>query len=97
MLEKYPHIESVFVHVEPQKSGPETVIIPVDEKKGFDARVAGQFGKAGYFIVIHIDQDRMKIDSYIDNSSLDKKGPIGLHAVKKSQIPGQPGVCLSNR
>lgn len=82
LLEKYPRIESVFVHVEPEKESIKTAVIPVAEKNGLDALLFDEFGKAPYFMRLKIDMDHVEIESYIKNQSLNKKGNIGLNAVK---------------
>lgn len=82
LLEKYPRIESVFIHVEPEKESIKAAVIPVGEKKGLDALLFDEFGKAPYFMRLKIERDQVEIESYIINQSLNKKGHIGLDAVK---------------
>jgi cation diffusion facilitator family transporter len=82
LLTKYENIESVFVHVEPEKETIETAVIPVQDKNGLDSRLHKYFGRAPYFIVLNIGHDSMEIESYLANDFLDKKGHVGVNVVK---------------
>lgn len=82
LLEKYQSIESVFVHIEPEKESIKAAVIPVEGKKGLDALLFDEFGKAPYFMRLKIDRDHVEIESYIENQYLNEKTHIGLNAAK---------------
>ncbi|WP_300461563.1 cation diffusion facilitator family transporter [Desulfobacula sp.] len=82
LLLEYQTIESVFIHVEPEKERLKKVVIPVHDKNGLDSRLHPQFGRAPYFIMLNLSQGGVEIDSYLDNAFLDKKGHVGLNVVK---------------
>ncbi|MCD4722609.1 MAG: cation diffusion facilitator family transporter [Desulfobacula sp.] len=82
LLTEYENIESVFIHVEPEKEIIETAIIPVQDKDGLESRLHPHFGKAPYFIILNLGNGRIDIDSYVVNEFLDKKGHIGLNVAK---------------
>jgi len=67
LLTEYENIESVFIHVEPEKE-----IVEIDP----------HFGKAPYFIILNLDNGRIDIDSCMGNEFLDKRGHIGLNVAK---------------
>ena len=82
LLTEYENIESVFIHVEPEKEIVRTVMIPVQDKNGLESRLCQHFGKAPYFIIVKLGNDRIEIDSYLANEFLGKKGHIGLNIAK---------------
>lgn len=82
LLTKYENIESVFVHVEPEKETIETAVIPVQDKNGLDSRLHKHFGRAPYFIILNLGHGSMEIESYLANDFLDKKGHVGVNVVK---------------
>jgi len=82
LLAEYKDIESVFIHVEPEKKNIETAVIPVQDKNGLESRLHRHFGKAPWFIILNLGNGRVDIDSYLENEFLDKKGHIGLSIVK---------------
>ena len=82
LLSEYETIESVFIHVEPEKEKLKKVVIPVHDKNGLDSRLHQQFGRAPYFIILNLSLGGIEIDSYLDNAFLDKKGHVGLNVVK---------------
>jgi cation diffusion facilitator family transporter len=82
LLSEYETIDSVFIHVEPEKERLKKVVIPVHDKNGLDSRLHQQFGRAPYFIILNLSQCKVEIDSYLDNAFLDKKGHVGLNVVK---------------
>ncbi len=96
LLEKYQSIESVFVHVEPEKGLSDMSVIPVGEKKGLEARLFEQFGKAPYFMMLRMDGDPVEIESYLENQYLENKGHIGLNVVK-SILDSPIGVVFVSR
>ncbi|MCD4675600.1 MAG: cation diffusion facilitator family transporter [Desulfobacula sp.] len=82
LLTEYENIESVFIHVEPEKEIVETAVIPIQDKNGLESKLHQHFGRAPYFIIVNLGKERIDIDSYIVNDFLDKKGHIGLSVVK---------------
>lgn len=82
LLTTYDQIESVFIHVEPERKSNETAVIPVLDKKGLESRLYKHFGRAPYFMILNLGNGRIEIDTYITNDFLDKKGHIGLNVVK---------------
>jgi predicted Fe-Mo cluster-binding NifX family protein len=82
LLNQYQNIESVFIHVEPQKETIKTAAIPVQDKNGLDSKLHGYFGRAPYFIIVKLINGQVSFDRYLSNEFLDKKGHIGLNIVK---------------
>jgi len=82
LLTEHETIDSVFIHVEPEKETIETAMIPVQDKNGLESRPHPHFGKAPYFMILSLGNDRIDIESYLENEFLDKKGHIGLNVAK---------------
>ena len=82
LLTEYENIESVFIHVEPEKEIVEIAAIPVQDKNGLESKLHQHFGKAPYFIILNLGNGRIDIDSYMENEFLDKRGHIGLNVAK---------------
>ncbi|MCP3873390.1 MAG: cation diffusion facilitator family transporter [Desulfobacteraceae bacterium] len=82
LLTEFKNIASVFIHVEPEQEKVKTAVIPVQKKKGLESRLHSNFGRAPYFMIVKLSDDRIDIDSFIDNDFLDGKGHIGLNVVK---------------
>ncbi|MBC2703317.1 cation diffusion facilitator family transporter [Desulfobacula sp.] len=82
LLTEYENIESVFIHVEPEKEIVEIAAIPVQDKNGLESKLHPHFGKAPYFIILNLDNGRIDIDSCMGNEFLDKRGHIGLNVAK---------------
>jgi cation diffusion facilitator family transporter len=77
-----PHVESVFVHVEPARDGMLSALIPVKECNGLQSRVHGHFGRAPYFILVRLNADEVVIEDFYFNEYLGEKKFIGLKVVK---------------
>lgn len=77
-----PHVESVFVHVEPARNGMLSALIPVKECNGLQSRVHGHFGRAPYFILVRLNQDEVVIEDFYFNEFRGEKKFIGLKVVK---------------
>lgn len=77
-----PHVESVFVHVEPLRDELRTVIVPVAEIKGLQSRVHGHFGRAPYFILLRLNEHEVEIVDFYFNEFLDEPKLIGLKVIK---------------
>lgn len=77
-----PHVESVFVHVEPARDGMLSALIPVQECNGLQSRVHAHFGRAPYFILVRFDENEVEIEDFYFNEHLGEKKFIGLKVVK---------------
>ena len=82
IISEHKHIESVFVQVEPSTQKIITAIIPVTEIKGLDSKVYGHFGRAPYFVILKIENNKVEIEDFYLNEFLDRKQHIGLNVVK---------------
>lgn len=82
LLTEYGEIESVFIHMEPEKERIEIAAIPIQDKIGLESRLHDHFGRAPCFILVHLSNESIEVDSYMENEFLDKKGHIGLSVVK---------------
>ena len=81
-FEKYEHIESVFIHMEPAKEKPVSAIFPVRDIKGLDSKVYGHFGRAPYYIILKLDDKNITIEDFYYNEFLKEKTHIGLKVIK---------------
>jgi cation diffusion facilitator family transporter len=91
--ERYPRIESVFVHTEPSKGKAPTAIIPVKDMKGLDSAVHGHFGRAPYFIVVRIDSEGLEIEDFYHNEFLDEPEKVHI-GVKVARVIIRHGIRL---
>jgi len=82
IIKNYRHIESVFVHVEPSKEKTVSVIIPVKDINGLDSKVHGHFGRAPYFIILHLSNSHVDIEDFYYNEFLKEKKHIGVKVIK---------------
>lgn len=57
ILRHHPHVESVFVHVEPAREQTLRAIIPVESLEGLGSRVFGHFGRSRFFAVVRYRLD----------------------------------------
>ncbi len=73
IMDTFPNIESVYVHVEPGRGETTLAIIPVKDINGLDSRVYGHFGRAPYFIVVKIGRDTVDIVDFYYNEYLGQK------------------------
>lgn len=78
----YSEIESIFVHVEPSKKNTVLAIIPVEDMNGLESKTHGHFGRAPYFIILKIHEDRADIEDFYLNEFLDKEMHIGVKVIK---------------
>lgn len=83
MFKAYDSVESVFVHVEPDKTQATRAVIPVSDKMGLDSKVHGHFGRAPLFLVATLNRHDTEVEGYYENDYLTEKGHIGLKVVKK--------------
>ncbi len=79
---KHNSVESVFVHAEPSQKEEIRAIVPVTELKGMDSKIYDHFGRAPYFAILNIQQEKVSIEDFYLNEFLDRKKHIGLHVVK---------------
>ena len=82
ITKNYEHIESVFVHVEPLKEESFSAFIPVKEVNGLESRVHGHFGRAPYFVILHVGKNDVEIEDFYANEFLDEQKQIGLKVAK---------------
>lgn len=78
--EQHPHIDSVFVHVEPATKGVLSAIIPVKEINGMESRTHGHFGRAPYFVIVKFsgNTDTAEIEDFFYNEFLREKQQIHI-------------------
>jgi predicted Fe-Mo cluster-binding NifX family protein len=55
--EKIPSVESLIIHIEPQKQERPRVAIPVLEDKGIGSPVTPHFGEAPYFLFVDVERE----------------------------------------
>ncbi len=77
-----PHVESVFVHMEPLRDELRSVIVPVSEINGLQSRVHGHFGRAPYFLLLRLNEHEVEIVDFYFNEFLDEPKFIGLKVIK---------------
>lgn len=82
IIRNYEHIESVFIHVEPSGEKIVSAIIPVQNINGLDSEVYGHFGRAPYFIILKISEDKIEIEDFYYNEFLNEKKHIGIKVIK---------------
>lgn len=77
-----PHVESVFVHVEPLRDELRSVIVPVAEINGLQSRIHGHFGRAPYFLLLRLNENEAEIEDFYFNEFLAEPKFIGLKVIK---------------
>jgi cation diffusion facilitator family transporter len=82
IVDNHEHIESVFIHVEPSEEKTVSAIIPVKNIKDLDSEVYGHFGRAPYFIILKISEDKTEIEDFYYNEFLKEKKHIGIKVIK---------------
>jgi len=80
--ERYEHIESVFIHVEPSKEKIISAIIPVKDINGLESRVHGHFGRAPYYMILRLNDGNVEIEDFYYNEFLGEKKHIGVKVIK---------------
>ena len=78
----FDNIESVFVHMEPSSQKQIHAIIPVEKINGLQSKIYGHFGRAPYFVILKLENDKIQIEDFYLNEFLDRKKHIGLNVVK---------------
>lgn len=82
IVRNHEHIESVFIHIEPAEEKIISAIIPVKNINGLDSEVYGHFGRAPYFIILKINEDKTEIEDFYNNEFLKEKKHIGIKVIK---------------
>ncbi|MEA1928783.1 MAG: cation diffusion facilitator family transporter [Candidatus Auribacterota bacterium] len=80
--ENYAYIESVFIHVEPLQQKVVSAIIPVKDVNLLDSTVFDHFGRAPFYIIVKIHDDRTEIEDFYYNEFLGEDKHIGLKVIK---------------
>ncbi len=75
-------VDSFTVHVEPFKSEYQHLVLPVKSKKGLQAEIAPQFGRAAYFLFVNLKKNEVKGHFTTENKYKNKKVRAGLEAAK---------------
>ena len=78
IMDTFPNVESVYVHVEPGRGKTSLAVIPVKDINEFDSKVYDHFGRAPYFIIIKIGRDTEDIVDFYFNEYLGKKENIHI-------------------
>ena len=76
--ENYDHIESIFIHVEPDKKKNLRVLIPVKENLGMDSVVDHHFARAFGYLVLKLKGSQAEIIDFYENKFLRKKEHLGV-------------------
>lgn len=82
IVENYSHIDSVFVHIEPEDKHNEIIAVPVNEKGGMDALINPKFGKSIHFAIISRNGEDFKIETYCSGKYTSSKIFSGLNHAK---------------
>ncbi len=82
LFNEFENIESVFIHVEPEKEKIETAVIPVQDQNGLESRLHKHFGRAPWFMILILDNGKIQIDSYLENRFVSEQVHVGLNVVK---------------
>jgi predicted Fe-Mo cluster-binding NifX family protein len=53
--EEMPSVESLIIHMEPQKQESLRVVLPIQEDKGIDSPVTPHFGEAPFFLFVDVE------------------------------------------
>ncbi|MBD3208681.1 MAG: cation diffusion facilitator family transporter [Candidatus Nealsonbacteria bacterium] len=73
-----PQVESLIVHVEPFKGKTKKIVIPVKERKGLDSPLDERFGRANLFLMLFVEEKKIKSHQYIENPFQEKELRAGL-------------------
>ncbi len=79
---EYSDIDSFVVHIEPYADNYSHLVLPVDENKGLDSQLSGQFGRAPYFLFVNLEDKKIAGSYIIENPHCQKEVRAGLAAVK---------------
>ena len=79
IAENYEQIESIFIHVEPNKEKKLRVIIPIKENQGLESIVHGHFARAPHYLVLELNgPERAEVIGCYDNEFLNDREHIGV-------------------
>ena len=78
IAKNYEQIESVFIHVEPQKNGTVTAIAPVENIAGLNSLIHGHFARAPYFVVLKLSDSITDIEDFYYNEFLGDTQHLGV-------------------
>lgn len=68
---KFGDVESLTIHIEPVERKAIKVAIPLAEAKGIESNIETHFGKAPYFLIANIEEDKIKEARVVKNLALD--------------------------
>ena len=80
--DNYEHIESVFVHVEPQKENILRAIVPVQDAKELDSIINSCFARAPFHVLLRIVNGHVDIEDFYFNESIQDRMHTGVKIVK---------------
>jgi cation diffusion facilitator family transporter len=78
IAQNYDQIESVFIHVEPQKIETLTAIAPVENIAGLDSSIHGHFARAPYFVILNLSDSSADIEDFYYNEFLGETQHLGV-------------------
>lgn len=78
IAENYDHIESIFIHVEPDKKKNLRALIPVKENLGIDSVVDHHFARASGFLILKLKDNQTETVDFYKNKFLRKKEHLGV-------------------
>jgi len=79
----FKHIDSVFIHVEPSREKYVSAIIPVENIQGIESKIFGHFGRAPYFIILRLTDDKdPEIEDFYYNEFLGEEKHVGVKVIK---------------
>jgi cation diffusion facilitator family transporter len=82
IAENYENIESVFIHVEPEREETLSAIIPVRNIDDLDSRIHGHFARAPYFVILTLGDNQVDIEDFYYNEFLGEERHIGVKIVR---------------
>ena len=79
MIKKnYNHIDSIFIHVEPDKKKNLLALIPVEKNRGIDSVVDHHFARASFYLVLKLKDTQAEIVDSYENEFLGAKEHLGV-------------------
>jgi predicted Fe-Mo cluster-binding NifX family protein len=82
LFNEFENIESVFIHVEPEKEKIEIAVIPVQDQNGLESRLHQYFGRAPWFMILTLGNGKIQAESCLENRFAGKQVHVGLNVVK---------------
>ncbi|MCD6522880.1 MAG: cation diffusion facilitator family transporter [Candidatus Diapherotrites archaeon] len=71
-------IEFITVHVEPHKPRRQKVVVPVENADGMRSKIVKHFGRARYFVLVELDNNKVKKHKVVKNPFIGEKIRAGL-------------------